>query len=321
MNGWRWWTYDHGIFTDYRAVNGMRRSELSNLRIPWDLNYTVNKAIENINPNIPVIDMPVFLFELKDLPRMIRDLWGLSIGLIRKSDVPSHFLSYQLGWKPLFNDLLTMLDFSDIAEKRLSEIRSRSGKVRTIRRRIESYSQKYSGTIGGATKLHHYQLDRESTLKTWVEYRYQQEDFPSNRLDEGFFENTFGYSRSEFRNLFGFHLSASQLWNAIPWSFLIDYFVNVNSFLEASRGGIGFNMSHMHVMARHDVKAKATPLQLTKCHSYHENTQSAGSAQLTTKARRYVASPSPVFARDPVLSKNQIGVLGALSVVTILGRR
>jgi len=110
------------------------------------LSVAITKTLANTNPNRRTVDMPVFLFELLDLPKMLKSVGEDLIRLARKKGRPpkksdkvtylaGKNLEVQFGWVPLISDLGKMMDFQQIVAKRTEELQ-RLGSDKGLRRRF-----------------------------------------------------------------------------------------------------------------------------------------------------------------------------------------
>lgn len=206
------------------------------------------------NPSKAHVSIPVILAELRDLPKLVQ-IGGRSI----LNKLGSGYLSYSFGWRPLYNDVMGMLNFA-------SELERRKKNLVSLRRK-GGLKARYTGRAKGnetdvvITRTH---TTLESGLTTvtgvrtvasqrrrWATMRWVP-TLPAFVLrDDSAMEKLFR------RQILGIHSSQqlSNVWEALPWSWLIDYFGNVGDILEASnnsiatvKGGAVCVMTHV----RHD---------------------------------------------------------------------
>lgn len=263
-----------------------------------------NNALAKSNPNKPVMDLPLFLFELKELPRAIRDL-GRQVSGAARSDPGGTYLSYQFGWAPLFSDLRTLLNLVSETEKRLKSLREDSrhkrSKGKLSPRSWQVSDKTYRWAYGGSGIYVRYLRTYEETNWFTTAYYVDPSDLPS--LNDG------GYERMKWA--LGLNASASTVWNAIPWSWLIDYFSTIGSFLEAGRGNIPWKAHNMCIMSQ-----GTETLNITKKSHYGFVTSpsiSGGEVKFTIKRRKVIAHPSPKIRWSPFLSDGQLTNLLALA--------
>jgi hypothetical protein len=252
------------------------------------------------------VDVPVFIFELKDLPRMIKGLGDVLRGAAKASDVAGGYLAYSFGWRPLFSDLASLLDFADSIAKRKALLEGMQ-KGKRVKRNLgggSSPATSESGTVGGLSV----QIDYQWTDKVWYTARI--------KANLSGFSGPGQLESAAMRAALGLNLSASQIWEIIPWSWFIDYMANVGDVFAATRNFIPWKLSKLCVMIRTELEVKTrsevhtVPSSQVSC--------SGGEGHITAK-RRFVAShPSPTFAWTPFLSGHQTAILGSLVTASAL---
>lgn len=205
------------------------------------LQSVVNAALASVNPSKPVFQLGTFLWELREFPSMLMDLGHiLSIPRTLRQraqgyhdpdrsvaiDPNGQYLAYQFGWSPLINDLRTLWNLGteiDAVTKRLASVRKRkraSGTYRSTNSRLEK--QAYLPSFG--TLRATYQVDQ----KIWWTAHWIADETP---------HLPFSVAQSyDLATALGSKQPYSQIWAALPWSFVIDYFLKVSTFLEAAEG-------------------------------------------------------------------------------------
>lgn len=260
------------------------------------------KAIANMNPNTPDVDLPLFLFELKDLPRLIKYV-GDSIVLRRPiGGVSGGVVGLNLGLAPLISDVRKLMDLASLIEKRQNYLRQLASGAR-IRRKLgkgtgtEEYTVDVLPSITGITLGLH-------TKRPWNAWYTAQisADFTIPQL-----ENLHGEAVKATLGLQG--VSMSTVWNMLPWTWLIDYFFSFGSFLEACRGQIPFKFKNVCVMRKID--AVRTLEQVSNLYGLDFQP----GRQLITAKQREVYQTTPIFGlKMKVLTGTQIETLGALAM-------
>lgn len=261
----------------------------------------VNKALANLNPNKPILDLPLFLFEFKDFPGMLRDLGRVLQRKVHPADIPNGYLAYSFGWRPLMSDLQTLFDLSKQLDQRiryLTDAKNLSKGVRYRRTLGSETSHSSAGQYveGPFTATEHTTV----TTKAWMSGHVRvTSDLPPPRdLPRFIVENGLGAS-----------LSASTLWEATPWSWLIDYFASIGDALQATRGFIHWEAPNMCVMQRSEAVSK-----LEGASASGGITHNAGEHHMTTVSKRrnvYVA-PLVSISPSPFLTNGHLANLGAL---------
>jgi hypothetical protein len=217
---------------------------LSNQRETWDA--IAAKAMANYNPNNPVVDVPLFFLELKDIPRMVRDLGRYIKRDVSLTDVPGSFLGWSFGWSPLINDLGKMLNFVEATQNRYEYLRrmqhnerfQRSLGSRTLTTSISYRDLAWYGRGTGSAKAH------SQTLK-WLEEKWYTVDLSLQTPLPSGDQEQLDLAR---RLVLGLQFRPETLWNAIPWTWLIDWFANFDDLLGTSQGIVKYNHENLNLM-------------------------------------------------------------------------
>jgi len=324
-------SYTFGKFNDTTALPNFGTENWSSL---------FTSAVANMNPNTPTLDLPMMLVELRDFPRMLRNLgrWlkfrhdvpkenmhkaftefsGLMVSEDPRNLIPETFLSYQFGWAPLISDIKTFLDVQKDWEDRLNYLRDLKAGVRqrrTLGSDKSSYSSYYPIWLFNKYLLDvHYSVE-ESTEIWFTSTPKLVTDVPipisndASQRPEGtkFASLMYGVGRADY----------STLWNLLPWSWFIDYFSNIGDVLEANRGGIEWTYDNVNIMAHR-----------TRNYTYDSANWPNGIDLISTpsatheqKARKVVPLSNPGFAWEPWLTLRQSANLGSLSLMFLLGKK
>jgi hypothetical protein len=309
-------------YVGYDMLALRRPEDISALHItPWDYYFT--QAIAGMNPDVPVVDLPLFLFEFKDFPAMLKNMGDVLL-LEKTIGKKTHklgqivdgvklgaesFLAYKFGWAPLMSDLVNLGHLALGIDQRIRQLRNMQ-KRKKVRRHLTSTSNSYDG--GGVFAASPWygvlQTDIEESTTAWFTARpYLLDDMPPLIPDD----------KTALLQAMGLTqgLSYSTVWNAVPWSWLVDYFINVGSFLEAHRGYTRWAMGDVCVMETF------TRVRSRRDHTSVKDslTFSGGRISFTTKRRQFRHNPSPRLAYDPFLSGGQYANLGALITAQALG--
>jgi hypothetical protein len=256
----------------------------------------------------------VFLFELKDLPGMIKYA-GSALKGLKKPIPPSTRdaiqragganLQWQFGWAPLISDLTKLLDFQSHVAKRRNEL-DRLYNKGGLRRRVQvgevSVSAKTSSTIfhTGPTVTGHTVTTTECKRWATVRWRPRSSIIPSVSKIE----------QQAFRSALGLDLTISTVWELLPWSWLIDWFTNIGDILMSQRNTVpadpemGACMTHTRTRKDWIIESVSVPtVTCTNAYAVEE-----------TKARSaFVPTPS-LTAGIPLLGAGQLSILGSLIV-------
>jgi len=216
-----------------------------------------NKAMSDMDYQIPsAFSLPNFLLELDDIPRMwdsvtglaatgarnIRRLqsgiasgrkpnWGEMVEDLTKQ-IADKYLGYQFGFKPLMADLDSTLKVSSGLDKRMGFLKKTKGKVTTIRHSKTTHlipNPSWTSPWGNFD----IKWTPESGYATHVTGAYLYHEL------EGL-DDARSYGKALAHRL-GFNRFGSVLWDAIPFSFLIDYVSNVGDLAQAFDVKSAFN--------------------------------------------------------------------------------
>ncbi|DAD50625.1 maturation protein [ssRNA phage SRR6960507_11] len=216
-------------------------------------------ALARTNPSRPNVDVWNFLYELKDIPQMIFQVGNL----MRKygtnpaknwprnkpeilRDVGSAYLGWTFGWEQLQRDLMGLLDFVGRVDQRAKELdRLMTGALRrratlidtVIPFKIENafYCGPLYQSVVRAT------LNMSFTRRIWVRVQYA----PTSKT----FQLLKGDRQELARSLvFGHRPDISTVWNAIPWTWLIDWFSTAGDYFAANRNHLGLTVSDIAIM-------------------------------------------------------------------------
>lgn len=248
------------------------------------------------NPSRPYVDIPVNVLELGDVTRLLQRQ-GEGLARLGREN-----LRYQFGIRPLVSDLTKLLYFSDQVERRVQELtrlRSSKGLRRTtgvfsgtgtdsISRVVQSDGIFVVGTFGGVT-----------TQNVSVHCRWLPDDVGSLSAP--------GAMRSLARRaVLGLTLDQSTLWEAMPWSWLVDWGSNIGQFFRANRNIVGAVLSDVAVM-RH------TRTEYT-WEGYHQGDVRITPITAIRESKERASSFVAPTAHFPFLSGNQMGILASLAV-------
>lgn len=280
------------------------------LSTPVNWAYFETKALANANPNKPDVDLPVFLFELREFPGMLRQLGRVLSKKTRATDVAGGYLAYSFGWAPLISDLRKLLKLEQLISKRIDYLYRAADKGNRIRRSLGTHYPariNYSYTITGVGSPPSVtaQAIVKEIVRVWFTVRLTlKQELPRSSAE---------LRAIARRAVLGLNVSAGTLWEAMPWSWLIDYFVNIGDILDANRGAIPFQMSNMNIMA-HSIVTD----QLTGFKNAGDITCTGGLLQTETKSRYVSPIPVPRVAYRPFFTTHMTAIVGSLATVKAL---
>jgi len=222
----------------------------------------------------------------------------------RVPSIPDEYLAYNFGWRPLVQDLTSMVGLAKSVQERIRQLKNRQkgGTERVAlgnTRSISTYEMTLPLMPPTAPQKGHVVADVQQ--KYWAVLTFNGgSSLPVVPDADQIID--------EMTRSLGLNLSYATLWEAIPWSWLIDYFSTVGDWLNAHRGLTSFNGTTLAVMAQVnyvDNAVNVTPGLLGV-------TFTGGLLSTTFKLREIRHNPTPTIIFEPFLSKRQVGILAAL---------
>lgn len=265
------------------------------------------KLAAQTNPSTPDIQLPVSLLELRELPSLIQ-----SFGRNAFRAAADGNLRWQFGIKPMMQDLRTLFSFVQQVNNRLQQLenmRKNGGVSKHLNLGMQSNS-----VVTGPIIIHSFggsiqaRLETTRSVTTWGSVYWK----PSAAISAA--------SKDELRRIaklltLGLHSSNMSLnvWNALPWSWLVDWFFNLSNTLAAGNR-IAAHPTRMCIMQT-DESRESRPIT-----SKPSGISVTGSGAYTTVRKRRYSVPPPILLPGflPALSRRQVSILGSLAVVKTL---
>jgi len=260
---------------------------------------TVADLLSRSNPSKPIVDVPVALVELRELPDLFR-IAGRTVA----QKIASGNLNYQFGWKPLLSDLAGLLGVQASVDKRvaqLSRLHEKGGgsfkaDVGTVT--LPGTKSLWAFPPGGGTMyVRHTGFCRRWISVSWIPSYDPRTEIPDlNQI-----------RHQAFRSVLGLTVDLSTAWELLPWSWLVDWFSNLGSILAARRNLVGFVPGPCYTMTHTE---------------RHSNFELEGSSVLSHSKpylhqvvkERVTSGSSSVSVSVPFLSGRQLGILASLAV-------
>lgn len=305
-----WNTYPCRLYDD--------RSRVDRIDVPGGL---ANMLFANTTPDRADVLLPAAVFELKDLPLAIYHAGRKLIkgpksspSRPRKpgvSQASADWVAANFGWLPLIGDLKALVNFSDLAAKREKEfdrMYSKSG----LKRRLNLHSQDVERTLTFSGDIpFNFPIVAKGTCSqkiwgtvTWTPAGAAQGSPLSRPTPDYVKRAVLGLNASNI---------TSNLWEAIPWSWFIDYFFNVQDYLIANTGLRTAVPSAACIMIHH--KTSLTSPEMTITDPFQKKVKLSKGTLINESKDRNVVFPEFIEASFPILSVKQLSILGALAVL------
>lgn len=228
----------------------------------------VTRAYADTNPSAADFDAPVFIAELRDVPSLLRN----AAQKLSKAGA-SEYLKYEYGWKPLISDVRKLVGVMSKLEKRLQTLRRLRDK-HVIKR---TYAPPDSIEAAIITD---FVSDIPAPNAYWVapriEARIETQRWAKTTWIadpvEGLPPTDAELMRTAQRAAFGGTIDGSTLWELMPWSWLIDWNVNMSDFLQSQRNVVGASPGPSCLMKQTRFQVSASPVwnnaSVPDLHSY-----------------------------------------------------
>jgi hypothetical protein len=267
-----------------------------------------------MKPAQPKMDLLNSIYELKDLPGMLKqrftpDLMGAG----------NYWLSLQFGWLPLLRDVRNFVNTQRTAQQTLAQLLRDNGKP--VRRRVQLLDDSTSTiTTGTSFGFHPIQAGNYSKNPRWTQTRTESDRvWASARfrywLPPG--PRDVEWTNSMLRRIYGLHLRPSVVYNAIPWSWLVDWFSNVGAVVSNLDAGVADRLAADYIYLMRERKVSYKRESFSEFYGGDSKTtfpfsSSAYSEALTQS--RVLGNPFGISLSEESLSAMQWSILGALGL-------
>lgn len=209
-------------------------------------NAQMSHVIASTAPYVPSWNGINALIETKDfrhLPSQLRDIgykWldKYGPGAKAKSIADAHLIG-TFGFLPFVNDLKSLLKFQDASDKRVSSFKGLTGpQGRSYSRQTDldtsslvDYGTRYFSGHYAASEQ--FRLKLQTVRKSWgsVNWRIPKDHMPPEGSGR---EKLLAATIAN-----GLWLTPDTLWQALPWTWLIDWFSNIDDFIKISGNVLG----------------------------------------------------------------------------------
>lgn len=271
------------------------------------------------NVNTPDMAPLTLIQDLYDLPRMLKDVKRLlepDRTTMSAKDFANIHLMTKFGILPVIDDVKKLIDTQARVEKRMTRLRhlyDSGGERRTVRlgqtmanqgtKNVLVYSDLPTGTI-------RCDVDKTTTIESWQSIKWKLNS-PPPQADRDF-DRMYKLARDTANGI----TVAGMLqgaWDLLPWTWVIDWFTDIHSFVMAQQNQIGVTSSHACTM-RH-TKTTTTYTLASKTGSVSGNVGSA----VRERKQRTSAGGIGFTSFVPAITLGQVSVLGSLFVQRFKG--
>lgn len=206
-------------------------SKLSSYLTDLDPSYHHDERWKKCKPSMATrANMAVFLAELRDVKRMFDLIPGKHFNLSNWTEVARYgnslHLNYNFGWKPFISDLKSAWKGLSTFEQRLAKFLDSQNLDLTCRwgdKPISAGTESgyFSPTLDYQAFRYKYKIDVKTKFSSTFQFSYTLPPFDYQSMRWRAYLDTLGLAAN-----------AANVWELIPWSFVIDWFVDVGSYLE-----------------------------------------------------------------------------------------
>lgn len=284
-------------------------------------------AISRCKPTNNVVDLATSIHEIfkEGLPNMIGHAFWKDKTRSAKN-AGDEYLNYQFGWVPLANDISGASRAFVNAAKLLEAYQRNSGKI--VRRRYEFplVSSVSTSVVGQQDAAHlatngQYVKANSQPMPTL----YKKTEFYQRTWFSGAFtyhlpanwnsRDWFLRNQAQASYLYGIELTPDTVWNAVPWTWAVDWFSNAGDVVSnlSSWSSDGLVMKWGYVMQHTVTKHTYYMTMPARLHPYGTIWASPVSAFYETK-RRERATPFGFSSNWNGLTNRQLAIASALGI-------
>lgn len=269
-------------------------------------------------PAKPVIDLSVALFELKDVPGLLKQRFQRRLGSIGDA-----YLYEKFGVEPLLKDLRDFILSHFQFKKALDQILRDEGKAVRRKARLPAKFVDYGDYHGDQYDA----FEQHLVTQAYAEVPHLRVNWSEGT--DVWFSGTFRYwlppgprdwqwTARIIAEIYGLNPKLSQVYKVVPWSWLVDWFSNVGDVLQNFSGGVEDRMSadYAYVMCKKWYMRKSWATgQFYGGNSEDSKIGVSSETQKYTENKvRVAASPFGFALKDNELSLTQNAILGALGL-------
>jgi hypothetical protein len=280
------------------------RADHIDITVPSNASLAL-RLMNMTNPSRATVSVPTFVGELRDLPQLVRVAGGNALRKAAGANVNAQF-----GWAPMLDDLKKMLDFGDQFAKREKELKAlfQSGLKRTRNLYSSSQTARNNDAFIDSTAYIscHVIRTKMTKVRIWGACHWKPNSLPPATDDamRALARKAVSGLNSDPANVL------MTAWELLPWSWLIDYFTQIGTYLAASSNVVNATCSHMSIMKQSETEEKDIPLSIKD-----GLVMTPATFTRVTKVRTPVSVPTSPNAQLPILSDGQLSILGSLAIL------
>lgn len=268
---------DHVDRSRFHRVNGSFKNSITDIKVTNDMTeYVRGAAFGHLSPpDLPSLAadaLKVRAFsnpnrgkfgigqDLADLSGAIpKGLFAIGKSMIHRTADAN--LWYQFGLLPLIEDVKAVFEYQRHVNQRIKEFNSLFLKG-GLRRRIDlgSYAlqtENPSVALNSNVYTCYARMVHTTQVKRWGVIRWQADGWSLFDLQDRELES------EVTRILYGLDVDPANLWDLIPWTWLIGWFTNINLLMEANKGNFKVKSDSVAIMTHSHSEYEFTPTSLS----------------------------------------------------------
>lgn len=261
------------------------------------------KAVKATNPSRPVVDIPISIAEIVEIPHLIKAAGDkVKRELTYSQKYARGNVYYHFAISPLISDLLKSFEFQRHFANRAMELKrlSKGGRGKTASVFSGSASNRWNATFQSSQSfLLREPVERVTQVRKWVFVPW----IPGRLAPE----TDMDIRKAAIKAVLGLDADFATMWELIPWSWLIDWFSNVGDYFAGTRNIVDMSPGTCQVMTHTKTQTRLFPMKAT-------NWSFSGGTITGEVKRRDLASPT-FSAQLPFLNARQLSILGSLYVL------
>jgi hypothetical protein len=180
----------------------------------------ITANFDSLRPDLTEVSVPNFLLDIGQISSLMK-LWKYRKPLIK--NIANANLNYQFGWRPTLGDVSAMISSISNLQSKIKSFQDRLGKLTTKQKTVATGGTTHSGTAQSGEIT--WSATHKYTCTAHIAYR------PLPLKEFSAFEKML----RGVLDSWGFELNAEILWDAIPFSFVLDWFLDVGSLVRQFR--------------------------------------------------------------------------------------
>lgn len=279
---------------------------------PW-----AAEAFSKMKPTAPLYSALNGAYELREVPDLLRQ--RLSDSPLR--NIGSYYLALKFGWEALLGDIRNLVIAQRDAQKRIAQLLRDNG--RPVRRRVnlaaaESERVTYESTGYWALQpvlVQQYYVSQPKFTESRI---YRERIWASARfrywLPGG--PRDIAWKRRLLAELFGARPSPATIYNMIPWTWLIDWFLNLGYVIDNLDAGVADRLAadYIYIMRHMEWRTDYQATGLFESKNGDSVPVSTSAVRLSYMKSREAGGPFDPALNQRELTPTQWAIGGALGL-------